>query len=189
MTTRRLTLVAIVLLTVLGGRPGRADPKPPDLRDRAKDMLLLEMVVDGVDLLPEPREKLRAAVAPEVAPGIGLDHRGFPRPCERANAAGVLVQAISALQDELGDLLAQSRAQATEEARALVPSAGLVVGRRTLTGAQAVDWILAHPAKYSFSLADRRTLDRQAIAAVDRVVQGATKSIKAAVRSCEKASQ
>src|SRR5450432_2067599 len=48
---------------------------------------LLLTVAGGVTLFDEPRNDLRAALGPDAGKAVGLDHPGFPSPCERATAA------------------------------------------------------------------------------------------------------
>ena len=186
-TTKRSTLVAVVLIA-LGGM-ARADASAAPKFDHTHHSALLGAVVDGADLGREPRAKLRAILGPEKSHAIGLDHPGFPRACERAQAASFLADDVLAMQRELHEAMEKSRDQMADEAGALIPPGGLVVGQRTLKGDDAVNWILNHPVKYSFAMSDRRDVERGAVAAIDKMAKGAAKSIKAAVRACERASK
>jgi hypothetical protein len=183
------TCAVLALLLVCSARPVEAEEGANKLPDALHDVMMLSYVVDGVDLLPEPRKNLRAIISPELAAAIGLNHPGFPRPCERAIAASTVLDMLGTFQNGFAEELREGHRQTIEMARAVVPPKGLVVGRRTLTGDTAVSWVLSHPVKYSFALADRVTVEKHTVDSIDRLTNDFVKSCKAAVRACEKASK
>lgn len=184
-----ITCAVLAVLLVCSARRVEAEEGATKLTDGLHDILLLDYVVDGVDLLPEPRENLRAIISPELAASIGLNHPGFPRPCERAIAASAVLEMLRTFQNGFTEELREGHRQTIEMARALVPPNGLVVGRRTLTGDSAVTWVLSHPVKYSFALADRVTVEKNTVDKVDRITNDFVTSCQAAVRACEKSSK
>jgi hypothetical protein len=146
---------------------------------------LLLTVANGVTLFDEPRNDLRAALGPEAGSAIGLDHPGFPSPCERAVAADLFEINLRVELARLDAAEQESRAQEIEWAKSMIPAEGLRFrGGRVLTGDAAIRWILAHPADFDPNLAHRQVLKSQARAAFTKMLRMAAADVRAANRAC-----
>lgn len=146
---------------------------------------LLLAVASGVTLFDDGRATLRATLGPQAARAIGLDHPGYPAPCERAMAAAYREADARAAVAELEALEEKSHAQEVEWATAMIPAGGIRFrGGRVLTGDSAVRWILAHPADFDPDLAHRLTLKARARAALTKLVRTAVADARSAERAC-----
>lgn len=146
---------------------------------------LLLAVASGATLFDTGRVTLRAALGPEAAEAIGLDHPGYPSPCERALAAAYCEKNARTLVVQLDAIEEESRAQEIRWARSMVPSEGIRFrGGRVLTGDLAVRWILAHPADFDPDLAHRKALKSQARASLAKILRSAVADARAAERAC-----
>jgi hypothetical protein len=146
---------------------------------------LLLAVASGATLFETPRDTLRGALGQEVARTIGLDHPGYPSPCERAMAAALYEKNARTLVAQLEATEEESRAQEIQWARSMVPPEGIRFrGGRVLTGDAAVRWILAHPGDFDPDLAHRKALRSDARASLTRVLRDAVANSRAAERAC-----
>ena len=168
----------------LAVRAGRTRPPTSWPLPKAVGELLL-LVASGGTLFDAGRATLRATLGTEAARAIGLDHPGYPAPCERAMAAAYREADARASVAELDALEEQSHAQEVEWATAMIPAGGIRFrGGRVLTGDSAVRWILAHPADFDPDLAHRFALKSRARVALTKLVRTAVADARSAERAC-----
>ena len=165
---------------------GVVTPNPPGgwpLPPASAELLLA--VASGVSLVDTARDTLRSALGSDGAQAIGLNHPGFPSPCERAFAAACWEKNARASIAQLGAIEEHSQAQEIEWARSMVPPEGIRFrGGRVLTGELAVRWILAHPADFDLELAHRKALKSQARASLAKVLRSAAADARATEHAC-----
>jgi hypothetical protein len=146
---------------------------------------LLLLVATGGTLFDSGRTTLRDTLGPEAAKAIGLDHPGYPSPCERAMAAAYWEANARAQAATLEAAEQQSHAQEVQWATAMIPAGGLRFrGGRVLTGDSAVRWILAHPADFDPELAHRLVLKSRARASITKFLRTAVADARSAERAC-----
>jgi hypothetical protein len=172
--SRRIEDPSVATATPPGGWP----LSPPAVH-------LLLAVASGVTLVDTGRATLRAALGPEASEAIGLDHRGYPSPCERAMAAAYNEKNARTLVAQLEAIEEEGRAQEIQWARSMVPHDGIRFrGGRVLTGDSAVHWILAHPSDFDPELAHRRALKFSARASLAKVLRSAVADARTTKRAC-----
>jgi len=172
--SRKIEAASVVTATPPGGWPL---PQPA--------VQLLLAVASGATLFDASRATLRAALGPEAAEAIGLDHPGYPSPCERGMAAAYYEKNVRTLVAQLDAIEEEGRAQEIQWARSMVPPEGIRFrGGRGLTGDSAVRWILAHPGDFDPELAHRKALKSSARASLAKLLHNAVADTRAAERAC-----
>jgi hypothetical protein len=176
------SLLATVLAVVLAVDSDLPPGTPPLTEANTK---LLIAVAGGASLFDSKRDELRAALGPETARAIGLDHPGFPSPCERAVAAAYYEEELRTMVGELDAVEKQAHDQEVQWAASMVPAEGIRFrDGRVLRGDSAVRWILAHPGDFDPELAHRQVLKTQARASLTKVLRKAGADARAAKRAC-----